>query len=77
MRMLFQLLCEDDEVVDIETSIHGKYQRPYNIEELKKYYPDKVDILLSDPVHRWRATTGIEQILFGTTVESNDQTPNR
>ena len=45
MRMLFQLLCEDDEVVDIETSTHGKYQRPYNIEELKKYYPDKVDII--------------------------------
>lgn len=38
------------------------YQRPYNIEEIKKFYPDKAEILLQDPVHLWRAQTGIELI---------------
>lgn len=38
------------------------YQRPYSAEEIKKLYPDKVDVLLKDPVHLWRAQTGIELI---------------
>ncbi|MBD3359956.1 MAG: hypothetical protein GF365_04595 [Candidatus Buchananbacteria bacterium] len=39
-----------------------KYQRPYNIKEIKKFYPDKAKQLLNDPVHFWRAKTGIELI---------------
>ena len=38
------------------------YSPPYTIEEIKKYYPDKAKMLLNDPVHLWRATTGIELI---------------
>ncbi|MFH0846095.1 MAG: hypothetical protein V1851_01700 [Patescibacteria group bacterium] len=38
------------------------YQRPYTVEEIKKNYPDKAEFLLSDPVHLWRAETGIELI---------------
>ncbi len=38
------------------------FQRPYNVEEIRKNYPDKADYLLHDPVHRWRAETGIELI---------------
>lgn len=38
------------------------YQRPYNIAEIKQHYPDKAGFLLNDPVHRWRAETGIELI---------------
>ncbi len=38
------------------------YERPYNVEEIKAYYPDKADFLLTDPAHIWRAQTGIELI---------------
>lgn len=38
------------------------YQQPYNIEEIKKNYPNKAEMLLKDPVHLWRAETGIELI---------------
>lgn len=38
------------------------YKRPYTIEEIKKNYPDKAEILLKDPLHLWRAETGIELI---------------
>lgn len=38
------------------------YKRPYNIEEIKKYYPEKAEVLLKDPIHLWRAETGIELI---------------
>ncbi len=34
------------------------YQRPYSLEELRDNYPS----LLKDPVHLWRAKTGIELI---------------
>ncbi|MFA5987340.1 MAG: hypothetical protein WC797_01665 [Candidatus Paceibacterota bacterium] len=45
------------------------YSRPYNIEEIKKNYPDKVQMLLKDPVHLWRAETGIELIHKEPTLE--------
>jgi hypothetical protein len=45
------------------------YQRPYNKEEIKKFYPELVDKLLSDPVHLWRAETGIELIHQEPTIE--------
>ncbi len=38
------------------------YEPPYSKEEIKKYYPNKAESLLNDPVHLWRAETGIELI---------------
>jgi len=38
------------------------YKRPYTKEEIKKYYPNKAKALLKDPVHLWRAETGVELI---------------
>ncbi len=38
------------------------YQRPYTVEEIKKIYPEKAEILLKDSPHLWRAETGIELI---------------
>ena len=38
------------------------YDPPYNIEEIKENYPDKAEMLLGHPPHRWRAETGIELI---------------
>ena len=49
--------------------VNNMYQRPYNIEEIKKHYPDRIDILLNDPVHLWRAETGIELIHKETTKD--------
>lgn len=41
---------------------NNMYQRPYTKEEIRKHYPDKAEQLLKDPVHLWRAETGIELI---------------
>lgn len=49
------------------------YQRPYNIDEIKKYYPDKAEMLLKDPVHLWRAQTGIELIHQEPTKEEQER----
>ena len=38
------------------------YQRPYSAIEIRKMYPDKAERQLTDPVHAWRAETGIELI---------------
>lgn len=38
------------------------YSRPYSIEEIKKNYPKLAKKLIEDPVHRWRAETGMELI---------------
>lgn len=45
------------------------YQRPYTIEELTNKYFDKISDLLNDPVHLWRAETGIELIHKEPTLE--------
>lgn len=45
------------------------YSRPYNEEQIKKHYPDKAEMLLSDSVHLWRARTGIELIHEEPTIE--------
>jgi len=45
------------------------YERPYSIEEIKKFYPDKAEMLLKDPIHVWRAETGIELIHQEPTIE--------
>lgn len=49
------------------------YQRPYNIEEIKKNYPDKAEFLLKDMVHLWRAETGIELIHKEPTREDQER----
>lgn len=38
------------------------YERPYTKDEIRRNYPEKADMLLSDPVHLWRAETGIELV---------------
>lgn len=45
------------------------YQRPYNEKEIKKNYPDLAEKLLNDPVHSWRAKTGIELIHKEPTIK--------
>ena len=46
------------------------YQRPYNVEEIKQNFSkEMVDKLLSDPVHLWRATMGIELIHKEPSIE--------
>lgn len=49
------------------------YQRPYTKEEIKKFYPDKAEELLKDPVHLWRAETGIELIHKEPTLEEQER----
>lgn len=39
-----------------------KYDPPYNPKQIRKNYPKFANKLLSDPVHKWRAETGIELI---------------
>lgn len=38
------------------------YERPLSPKELAEKYPEKARELLNDPVHKWRAETGIELI---------------
>ncbi|KKS85115.1 MAG: hypothetical protein UV60_C0011G0015 [Parcubacteria group bacterium GW2011_GWA2_43_11] len=38
------------------------YSPPLTLEEIRKQYPEKADALCADPVHCWRAETGIELI---------------
>ncbi|MBU6426786.1 hypothetical protein KGQ27_00925 [Patescibacteria group bacterium] len=49
------------------------YQRPYTAEEIRKFYPDKAEILLKDSVHLWRAETGIELIHKEPTLEEQER----
>ncbi|MFA5188966.1 MAG: hypothetical protein WC460_06415 [Patescibacteria group bacterium] len=49
------------------------YKRPYNITEIKKHYPDQAEILLKDPVHLWRAETGIELIHKEPTLDEQER----
>lgn len=41
---------------------NGKYSAPMSISDIKKNHPDISNKLLKDPVHKWRAETGIELI---------------
>lgn len=44
-------------------SLKDGYEPPWSLEEIRKNYGDKIYAKLSnDPVHRWRAKTGIELI---------------
>jgi len=49
------------------------YQRPYNIDKIKEKYAEIADQLLSDPVHLWRAQTGIELIHKEPTKEEQER----
>ncbi len=49
------------------------YQRPYTTEEIKKFYPEKAEVLLKDPVHLWRAETGIELIHKEPTLDEQER----
>jgi len=50
------------------------YESPYSVEEIKKYYPDKAEALLRDPVHLWRAETGIELVHKEPMKEEQERT---
>ena len=57
-------------LVEVERNIRNVVEnnsyKPYNLENTKKYlefyFPKKATKLLKDPVHLWRATTGLELI---------------
>lgn len=49
------------------------YQRPYTAEEIRKIYPDKAEVLLRDPIHFWRAKTGIELIHKEPTLDEQER----
>lgn len=38
------------------------YSKPYSVKQIKRYYSKISRKLLNDPVHLWRAETGIELI---------------
>jgi len=38
------------------------YDPPLNSQQIRTRYPGKAAQLLADPIHRWRAQTGIELI---------------
>lgn len=41
----------------------SEYSRPYSLAQIKAHYPERIyNMLKSDPVHSWRASTGIEMI---------------
>ncbi len=53
------VIIQDEQMKKARIGFDGKeYQRPYDVEKVKKEYPE----LLKDPVHFWRAKTGIELI---------------
>lgn len=39
-----------------------KYEPPWTLDQIRRNVPDKYDELSKDPVHKWRAETGIELI---------------
>ena len=49
--------------------LNDMYQPPYNINEIKNNYPDIAEKLLNDPVHLWRAESGIELIHKELTIQ--------
>jgi len=50
------------EIYEFKCNASEKYDPPYSMEEIKINYPDKTEFLLKDPVHLWRAKTGLELI---------------
>ena len=57
-------------ITDGIESVVESYERPYNREEIEKIYgKDLLNRLMNDPVHAWRADTGIELIHKEPTIE--------
>ncbi len=51
-----------------------QYEPPYTLEQIKANYPEEVYLqLANDPVHKWRADTGIELIHKEPTEEELDR----
>jgi hypothetical protein len=40
----------------------SKFDPPMSVDDIKQKYPTKATVLLRDPIHRWRAESGIELI---------------
>lgn len=52
----------------------AQYDPPYTLEQIKTHYPENIYVeLANDPVHRWRAETGIELIHKEPTKEELDR----
>lgn len=49
--------------------LKDRYSRPMTAAQIKNAYPSKAAVLLADPVHSWRAETGIELIHEEPTVD--------
>lgn len=53
----------------------AQYEPPYSLEQIKSKYPEHVyNKLANDPVHRWRAETGIELIHREPTEKEQQRT---
>ena len=54
-------LDDFDEIAVLE--LDAQYDPPYTLEQIKAKYPEHIyNMLANDPVHKWRAETGIELI---------------
>ena len=65
-------LDDFDEIAVLE--LDAQYDPPYTLEQIKAKYPENIyNKLANDPVHRWRAETGIELIHKEPTEEELDR----
>jgi hypothetical protein len=52
---------------------NGSYEPPYSVEKIKNRYPEKAERLLVDPVHLWRANSGIELVHKEPTLQEQER----
>lgn len=65
-------LDDFDEIAVLE--LDAQYDPPYSLEQIKAKYPENIyNMLANDPVHKWRANTGIELIHKEPTEEELDR----
>ena len=65
-------LDDFDEIAVLELDV--QYDPPYTLEQIKAKYPENIyNMLANDPVHKWRAETGIELIHKEPTEEELDR----
>ena len=65
-------LDDFDEIAVLE--LDAQYDPPYSLEQIKSKYPENIyNMLANDPVHKWRAETGIELIHKEPTEEELDR----
>lgn len=65
-------LDDFDEIAILE--LDAQYEPPYTLEQIKAKYPEHIyNKLANDPVHKWRAETGIELIHKEPTEEELDR----